>query len=90
MHYVIYILAGISILLAIGGFAYNGPKKVWVVLASIVSIIFSYLAITYVSFWPLIAGFALNWLLKFMGLEPTNSEVESGKDQEQAHNKGFH
>lgn len=80
MEYVIYALAAISIFLAIGGLGYQGPKKVWVVLSSIISLSFSFLAIAIVSFWPLIAGFALNWLLKILGLEPSNSEVKSGID----------
>jgi len=82
LDYVIYTLAGISILLAIGGFGYRGAKSTWVFTASFVSIVFSSLAIFYVSFWPLVVGFALNWSLKLLGLEPSNSEVTSGLDDE--------
>lgn len=80
MDYVIYALAGISIFLSIGGFGYVGPKNKWVIIASIISIIFSIMAIYYISFWPLVIGFVLNWGLKRMGLEPSNSEVWSDLD----------
>ena len=80
MEYIIYILAGISIFLSIGGFWYVGPKRKWVVLVSIISITFSGLAIYYLSFWPLIIGFAINWGFRRLGLEPSNSDVASGLD----------
>jgi hypothetical protein len=80
MQYAIYALAGISILLAVGGLGYKGPKHFWVTIASIISIAFSSLAIAYVAFWPLIVGFVLNWSLRLFGREPSNAEVASGLD----------
>ena len=80
LAYVIYILAGLSIIWALFGFAYVGPKKTWVIVSSLISIAFAGLAIYYVSFWPFIISFGLNWGLKLMGLEPTNSEVLSNSD----------
>jgi hypothetical protein len=70
MAYIIFILAGISIILAIGGIsAYSQTKQIGLLLSSIVSIAFSILAITLVQFWPLIAGFIINWLLRLAGLD---------------------
>lgn len=78
MEYIIYILAGISIVWALFGFAYKGPKKIWVTINSLISIGFAVLAIYYISFWPLLISFGLSWGLKLLGFEPTNAEVLSG------------
>jgi hypothetical protein len=68
---VIYILAGISILLAIGGLsAYSDSKHPGLLISSIISIVFSGLAIYLVHWWPLIVGFAANWGLRLLGLDP--------------------
>lgn len=64
MQYLIYALAGISILLSVGGFGYVGPKRNWVLVASVNSIICSLLAIMYVSIWPLLIGFVINWIMR--------------------------
>ena len=71
MTIAIYILAGISILLAIGGLsAYSQSKSIGLLLSSIISIGFSILAIVLVHWWPLIVGFVANFGLKLAGLEP--------------------
>ncbi len=72
MAIVIYILAGIAILLAIGGLsAYSQTKHIGLLLSSIVSISFSILAVVLVHWWPLMVGFALNWSLRLLGLDPS-------------------
>jgi len=72
MTIIIYILAGISILLAIGGLsAYTQTKHVGVLLSSLISIGFSVLAIVLIHWWPLIVGFVLNWGLRLLGLDPS-------------------
>ena len=71
MAIVIYILAGLSILLAVGGLsAYAQTKHIGLLLSSIISIGFSVLAIVLVHWWPLIVGFGLNWGLRLLGLDP--------------------
>lgn len=71
MAIVIYILAALSILLAIGGLsAYTQTKHIGLLLSSIVSIGFSILAIVLVHWWPLVVGFGLNWVLRLLGLDP--------------------
>ena len=86
MDYIIYVLSGISIFLALGGFGYVGPKKNWVVITSIISIVFSMAAIIYVSFWPIVVGFAINWGFKLLGFEPTDAEVQAGLEQDENQN----
>ena len=71
MSAIIYVLAGISIVLAIGGLsAYAKTKSIGLLLSSIISISFSITAIILVHWWPLIVGFAINLALKFLGSNP--------------------
>ncbi len=70
MSLAIYILAGISIVLAIGGLsAYSQSKSIGLLLSSIISIVFSVLAIVMVHWWPLVVGFIANFGLKLAGLQ---------------------
>ena len=72
MAIVIYVLAAISIVLAVGGLsAYAQSKQVGLLLSSLISIAFSVLAIVLVQWWPLVVGFVLNWALKLLGLDPS-------------------
>lgn len=71
MDMVTYILAGISIFLAIGGlYAYSESKHPGLLISSIVSIVLSGLAIYLVHWWPLVVGFAANWGLRLLSLDP--------------------
>lgn len=68
MNIAIYILAGISIVLAIGGLAaWRQAKRTELLLSSIVSIAFSSVAVLLPHWWPLIVGFGVNWLIKATG-----------------------
>ncbi len=70
MEYLIYILASISIILAIGGLAsYIQSRAIGLLLSSIISIAFSVTAIITVAWWPLVVGFALNWILRLLGFD---------------------
>ena len=72
MAIVIYVVAAISIVLAVGGLsAYAHSKQVGLLLSSLISIAFSVLAIVLVQWWPLLVGFVLNWALKLLGLDPS-------------------
>lgn len=72
MAIVIYVLAGLSILLAVGGLsAYSQSKSVGLLLSSIISIVLSITAIVLVHWWPLVVGFVANWGLKLVGLDPS-------------------
>jgi hypothetical protein len=74
MQTLIYILAGISIVLSIGGLsAYSTTKHPGLLISSVVSIGLSVLAVVLVHWWPLVVGFGINWLLKLAGLDPSRS-----------------
>ena len=61
---VIYFLAGVSILLAIGGLnSYSATKDKGLLLSSIVSIGFSTTAIILPHWWPLVTGFVINIII---------------------------
>lgn len=71
MDIVIYVLAVVSIILALGGLsAYWQTKHPGLLISSIVSIGFSVLAIVLVHWWPLVVGFGLNWVLRLLGMDP--------------------
>ncbi|OFX12425.1 MAG: hypothetical protein A2516_10060 [Alphaproteobacteria bacterium RIFOXYD12_FULL_60_8] len=71
MTYVIYGLAAVSIVLAVGGLnTYAATRHPGLLLSSIVSIGFSALAIYLVHWWPLLVGFGVNWGLRLLGLDP--------------------
>lgn len=73
MQIVIYVLASISIVLAVGGLAaYKVSKHPGLLISSLVSITFSALAIYLVHWWPLVVGFAANWALRLLRLDPGN------------------
>lgn len=71
MDILIYVLAGIEILLGIGGLATKHP---FVVLSSAIVIAFSGLAIYLVAWWPLIVALASDWGFRLLGLEPKGAE----------------
>ena len=61
---VIYLLAGISIFLALGGLnAYSATKDKGLLLSSFVSIGFSTTAIILPHWWPLVVGFVINMII---------------------------
>lgn len=65
MAYIIYTLAGISILLAIGGLStWASTRHPALLLSSIISIGFSTAAIAKVEWWPLVVGFVLNHVIE--------------------------
>lgn len=71
MHIVVYIFAALYILLALGlGFAYyrhRHPGTFFMALGYGGS---AGIALYLMDWWPLIAGFLIAWLLRFMGLDP--------------------
>jgi uncharacterized membrane protein (UPF0136 family) len=72
MDILIYILSGLSVLLAIGGLAaYMQTKQIGILLSSLVSISCSILAISLIEWWPLVVGFGLNWILRLLGFDPS-------------------
>jgi len=71
MTYLLYAFAALSIFLSIGGLsAYAQTKHIGLLLSSIISIACALAAIVFVSWWPLLVGFAANFGLKLLGLDP--------------------
>ena len=64
MEPVVYVLAALSILLALGGLkAFADTRSPGLLLSSIVSIVFSVIAIALPHWWPLVTGFVINIVL---------------------------
>jgi hypothetical protein len=71
MEELLYLLAGLSIFLALGGlYGYSETKHPGLLLSSFISIGAAFLAIDLVAWWPLILSFAANWVLRLLGLDP--------------------
>lgn len=67
MEYIIYVLAGLSVLLALGGLSsWASTGRPVLFLSSVVSIGFSVVAIVEIAWWPLVVGFLLNWFLQLV------------------------
>lgn len=65
MIYVLYAVAALSALLAVGGFsAYAQTRRIELLLSSIVSIGAAAAAVLSGSWWPLVAGFTVNWVMQ--------------------------
>lgn len=78
MAYLIYGLAGLFLVLAAAMlFAYHRTGHFGVFIMAVTYAVSGALAMFLVHWWPLVAGFALVWILKLLGLEP---RVEAGDD----------
>lgn len=66
-----YILCAIILILALFGFAeYSHTRHPGLILAGIVDIGAVVASLILASWWPLLIGFGLLWLLRLLGLEP--------------------
>jgi hypothetical protein len=83
MIWFIYIVGGVFITLACAMFyVFYRSQHFGMFLMGVVYSASGILAIALPHWWPLLAGFVLVWLLRFMGLEPeadTKAEGESRK-----------
>ena len=71
MHIVVYIFAALFILLAVGlAFAYYRERQPGTLLMAVAYGASAGAALALMTWWPLIAGFAIVWALKLMGLDP--------------------
>ena len=78
MNIVIYIIAGLFIVLSLMLlFAYYRTRQPSMVLMSSTYGTTAILALMLMHWWPLLAGFAVAWALRLMGLDPgTRGEPE--------------
>ena len=71
MDIVIYVLSGLFAVLAFAlAFAYWRTRQPGLVLIATTYGSSAMLAIMFMAWWPLLAGFALAWVLRLMGLDP--------------------
>jgi hypothetical protein len=71
MNLVIYIVSGLFIVLTLALlFAYYRTRQPGLVLISSTYGSAAVLALMFMEWWPLAAGFALAWVLRLMGLDP--------------------
>lgn len=79
MNLVIYIVSGLFIVLTLALlFAYYRTRQPGLVLIGSTYGSAAVLALMFMEWWPLAAGFALAWVLRLMGLDPGPGR-ESGK-----------
>ena len=71
MDLVIYIVSGLFIVLTLALlFAYYRTRQPGLVLIGSTYGSAAVLALMFMEWWPLVAGFALAWVLRLMGLDP--------------------
>ncbi|HKU71100.1 MAG TPA: hypothetical protein VJQ51_09690 [Burkholderiales bacterium] len=90
MIYVIYFFAGVFVLIAAFMlFAYYRSRHFGLFIMATTYASSGLLALSVSHWWPLVTGFVLVWLLRFMGLEPEveykeedGSRKEEGKSEQ--------
>ncbi len=84
MNIVIYICSGLFILFSLAlMFAYYRTRQSGLALMSSVYGTTAILALMLMHWWPLVAGFALAWVLRLLGLDPRpDREVQRPGDRE--------
>jgi hypothetical protein len=77
MIYFIYIVAGLFIALSIGMFyVFYRSSHFGMLIMGVTYGATGLLAIMVAHWWPLIAGIALAWMLRFLGLEPGSEPAD--------------
>lgn len=77
MIYFIFFVAGLFIVLASAMFyVYYRSRHFGMFILSMTYGVSGLLAITVAHWWPLIAGIALAWMIKLLGLEPGNEPMD--------------
>jgi hypothetical protein len=71
VHIVVYIFAGLFFALALGlCFAYYRSRHPGLLLMAGAYGLSSALALGHMHWWPLVAGFVVVWVFRFMGFDP--------------------
>jgi hypothetical protein len=75
LHIVIYVFSALYIALALGlCFAYYRMRHSGMLLMGLIYGAAAGAALTYMHWWPLVAGLVLNWVMRLMGVEPGTNE----------------
>ena len=71
MNIVVYVFSGLFVVLTLALlFAYWRTRQPGLVLMATTYGASAALALMFMEWWPLVAGFALAWVLRLMGLDP--------------------
>ena len=71
MHIIIYVFAASFIFMAVAlMITYKRTRHYGVFLLGLTYAASAVLAVVLMHWWPLVAGFALVWVLRFLGLDP--------------------
>ena len=82
MDIVIYVFSGFFFVLTFAlGFAYWRTRQPGLVLIASTYGSAAILAIMFMEWWPLLAGFALAWTLRLMGLDPVPDRFKGRKSE---------
>lgn len=72
MHIVVYFFASLYIVLALGlAFTYYRERHAGTLLMAAAYGLSAALALGHMHWWPLLTGFVLVWMFRFMGLDPS-------------------
>lgn len=82
MDIAIYVFSGLFIVLTLALlFAYWRTRQPGLVLMATTYASAAALAILIVEWWPLLAGFALAWILRLMGLDPVPDRLKEKRSE---------
>ena len=80
--WVVYCFAALFISMGLAlFFAFTRNKHYGLLVLGITYVSSAILAIVSAEWWPLVAGFALVWALRAMGMEPTADELPAAQEQ---------
>ena len=83
MEVIIYIFAASFLLMAVALiFTYQRTRHYGVILLGMTYAASALLAISLKHWWPLVAGFALVWVLRLLGLDPGTRQKEERRGEE--------
>lgn len=72
MHILVYIFASLYIVLALGlVYTYYRERHAGSLLMAAAYGLSALLALGHMHWWPLVTGFVVVWMLRFMGLDPS-------------------
>ena len=78
MHIVIYVFAASFVFMAVAlMITYRRTRHYGVFLLGLTYAASAALAVVLTHWWPLVAGFVLVWVLRFMGLDPDVRKADS-------------
>ena len=88
MMWVVYCFAGLFASMALAlFFAFSRNKHYGLLLLGCTYLSGAVLAVVLTEWWPLLAGFAITWALRAMGMEPDAEDATAASTQQDGENK---